>query len=247
MLSRLTWRLKAKKELFAGLDYRGVPVLAAYRHVEICPGKGWGLVVKLDEKEVLQPIWEGLFQSVLLVLAACAGGAALIGLVSQRISQPIEAMSGMAREVQAGDLDVRAAVTGPRELRILAETGNAMLDRMCDWGRDLEDQVRARTSELSSINASLEAEIAERTLTELALRESAAIQILFETAADAIFIIDAEPGSCGTIVSANPAAAQMHGYCLEELLKLRMDDLNTPHFARHVRDRIAAIYPWSAH
>jgi PAS domain S-box-containing protein len=235
---------QGQEGVVAANDYRGVPVLAAYRHIDIGPSAGWGLVVKLDENEVLRPIWEGLGHSLLLTLIAFVAGTFLIALVSKRISQPISSMSLMAGEVQRGNLDVRALVTGPKELRILAETGNAMLDQMCGWGRDLEDQVRERTSELSKTNSTLEAEIAERNQAEQALRESEErYRTLFESAADGIFIIEAEPGNCGAIISANQAAAQMHGYSLEELLRLRMQDLSAPRFAHRVSGRIAEITP----
>ncbi|MDT8317485.1 MAG: PAS domain S-box protein, partial [bacterium] len=61
-----------------GRDYRGVPVLAATRHVE---GSPWGLVAKIDVEEVLSPMKNRLafvvLSSVLLVLAS---GIAIIFL-----------------------------------------------------------------------------------------------------------------------------------------------------------------------
>jgi PAS domain S-box-containing protein len=52
---------------------------------------------------------------------------------------------------------------------------------------------------------------------------------LFESAGDAIFIIEAEGESLGNIVDANQAAADMHGYSIDELLKLNLiRDLDTP-------------------
>ena len=65
---------------------------------------------------------------------------------------------------------------------------------------------------------------------EEALRESEKrYQVLFENAADAIFLIEAEGEKLGDIVDANQAAAQMHGYSVEELLGLNLiRDLYTP-------------------
>jgi len=45
---------------------------------------------------------------------------------------------------------------------------------------------------------------------------------LFESAGDAIFIIEAEGENLGNIVDANQAAADMHGYCIDELLNLNL-------------------------
>ncbi len=53
-------------------------------------------------------------------------------------------------------------------------------------------------------------------------------RMLFESAGDAIFMLEAEGGGAGRIVSANRAAAHMHGYSVEELLGMKIQDLDTP-------------------
>lgn len=56
---------------------------------------------------------------------------------------------------------------------------------------------------------------------------------LFESAGDAIFIIEAEGANLGNIVDANQAAADMHGYSIDELLKLNLiRNLDTPEDAK---------------
>jgi two-component system sensor histidine kinase AtoS len=63
--------------------------------------------------------------------------------------------------------------------------------------------------------------------------------VLFESAGDAIFILEAAGANAGRIVSANQAAADMHGYTVEELLELKIQDLDTPEAAaespKHIR------------
>jgi two-component system sensor histidine kinase AtoS len=66
-------------------------------------------------------------------------------------------------------------------------------------------------------------------------------RILFEGAGDAIFILEAEGENVGRIVSANQAAADMHGYTVEELLELRITDLDTPETAAKNPERIRRI------
>lgn len=51
---------------------------------------------------------------------------------------------------------------------------------------------------------------------------------LFERAGDAIFVIDAEGEKKFHIMAANPAAANMHGYTVDELLGLKITDLDAP-------------------
>ena len=65
---------------------------------------------------------------------------------------------------------------------------------------------------------------------------------LFKSAGDAIFLVEAEGEEPGKIVDANPAAAEMHGYELEELLGLNLvKDLDAPDAARGAPERIARI------
>jgi PAS domain S-box-containing protein len=65
---------------------------------------------------------------------------------------------------------------------------------------------------------------------------------LFESAGDAIFMIEAEGENTGQIISANRAAADMHGYSVEELMELNLiKDIDTPDAARAAQKRIQRI------
>jgi PAS domain S-box-containing protein len=66
-------------------------------------------------------------------------------------------------------------------------------------------------------------------------------RMLFESAADAIFILEAEGEKTGKIMAANPAAAAMHGYTVDELLALNIADLDTPDAAKMVPERAQRI------
>jgi two-component system sensor histidine kinase AtoS len=66
-------------------------------------------------------------------------------------------------------------------------------------------------------------------------------RMLFESAGDAIFMLDAEGGNVGRIVSANRAAANMHGYTVEELVGMKIQDLDTPEAAAGSPERIRRI------
>jgi two-component system sensor histidine kinase AtoS len=64
---------------------------------------------------------------------------------------------------------------------------------------------------------------------------------LFESAEEAIFILDVEGEKAGRIVAANKAAAEMHDYTVDELLRLNIKDLDTPDAAQKVPDNIKRI------
>jgi PAS domain S-box-containing protein len=65
---------------------------------------------------------------------------------------------------------------------------------------------------------------------------------LFESAGDAIFIIEGEGERLGDIVDVNPAAARMHGYRVEEMLQLNLiRDLDAPDAAEEAPVRARRI------
>jgi two-component system cell cycle sensor histidine kinase/response regulator CckA len=70
-------------------------------------------------------------------------------------------------------------------------------------------------------------DITARTKAETLLRESEErYKMLFDSAPDAILIMEAEGEEAGQIVAANPAAAQMHGYTVSEILDLNITALD---------------------
>ena len=66
-------------------------------------------------------------------------------------------------------------------------------------------------------------------------------RMLFESAGDAIFILEAEGENVGRIVSANRAAAVMHGYSVEELIGMQIQELETSESASESPERIRRI------
>jgi PAS domain S-box-containing protein len=64
---------------------------------------------------------------------------------------------------------------------------------------------------------------------------------LFERARDSIMIIDIDGDNRGQIVAANRVAAEMHGYEMDELLALKISDLDTPDSAAKNPERIKHI------
>lgn len=109
---------------------------------------------------------------------------------------------------------------------------------------------RLKTGDLDSPVAGLKHEFAELATAfndmAIALRErlreitenERRYRLLFESAADAIFILDTEGDRPGKIVAANQAAATMHGYTVEEITMLHVQDIDTPDAALKTAGRI---------
>ncbi len=64
---------------------------------------------------------------------------------------------------------------------------------------------------------------------------------LFDVTPDAVFVIEIEEPNQGQILEANNAAAIMHGYTRDELLTMRIGDLDTPEGASHVSERLKRL------
>lgn len=89
-----------------------------------------------------------------------------------------------------------------------------------------------------SINSMLDSlESSEKELHESEER----YRLLFERAPDSIIIIGLEGAEAGRIISANRAAAEQHGYSVEELCQLGISDLNTEESNRIAGDLISRI------
>ena len=110
----------------AGIDYRGVPVLAAYRPVE---GTGWFLVAKLDQAEVLAPLralvlWVSL---VALVAIIAVGAAVLLLWRQQQRAYRVEMKARSMEAIEESERRFRAIVQTANDAIITADSaGNIM-------------------------------------------------------------------------------------------------------------------------
>ena len=140
-------------------DYRGVPVLAAYRPVGYCD---WGLVAKIDITEAYAPVTRLRLLSLLMTGAMLLIGVAAAYILARRFTRPILGMAHTAAEVAAGNLQARVTVKSRDELGTLADTFNHMTEQLAVSRNTLELRVQERTRELALANAGLETEIVER-------------------------------------------------------------------------------------
>ncbi len=162
----------------------------------------------------------------LLVLVGLSMGALLAGVVSLILLgastiRPLASLRASVEAIAAGDLDARAAVTGPNELASLARDFNDMVaarkraeDLLHGTYEELEERVRERTADLALANTQLRQEVAERKRAEDALRESEAkYRQIFENVRDVFFQTDAS----GIITEVSPSV-ERYGYARAQLV-----------------------------
>jgi PAS domain S-box-containing protein len=143
------------------LDYRNVPVFDAYAPLNI-HGLNWAIVSKMDEHEVLAPV----YRFRLLLLMGLGILAALIFLISyvfaRRFTRPINLLTNNLLEMaESGRYDQTIAVTTEDEMGLLVKSFNKM-----------SSQINIKTTELKEKQNELEQELTEREQIEHNLQEN---------------------------------------------------------------------------
>jgi len=123
---------------------------------------------------------------------------------------------------------------------MLAFMRNTVLDRLVVLNSTVRDislnrnimsrlAVREDGDELEELAVSINTMLDSLVASEQALRESEEhYRILFERAPDSIIILEAEGAEAGKIIAANRASAEQHGYTIDELCSMSVQDLNAP-------------------
>lgn len=135
-----------KEGIIEAEDYRGEPVLAAYRYIPVTQDWGWGMVVKRDRAEVFAPLRKEMVYSFSIGLAGIIIVSTLIIIISKSLTRPILSLSLAAKKIAEGDLDTRVQATTRDEVGHLATAFNVMAQRIQD-----------RSAELAAANKELEA------------------------------------------------------------------------------------------
>ncbi len=127
------------------VDYRGVPVLSAYRHI---PVLNWGLVAKQDLTEAFAPV-EKLKNRVILLIFFCITIVIAMGIsFTNRITQPILRLVQGAKAIASGNLDHRISIISENEVGLLAREFNHMAVKLKESYSNLEQKVEERTAQL---------------------------------------------------------------------------------------------------
>ena len=114
----------------------------------------WITYVSLDEAAVLTPISRLALERLAYMLVLMLVIVVITTLAARRIARPIQGISRTMASVDRGDIDARAPMAGPKELRHIARQLNTMLDlRLKAETKLRESEERYRTAFQTSPDA----------------------------------------------------------------------------------------------
>ncbi len=136
-----------EKEDGAGayLNYRGVPVLGAYRWLD---EREMALLAEMEREEALAPV-RRLALTIGLITVALAGLVVAVAYAATRqISAPILTLAETSTQMAAGDLSRTVEVRREDEIGTLARAFNSMATQLRTLIAGLEQRVAERTAAL---------------------------------------------------------------------------------------------------
>lgn len=119
-------------------------------------GTPWSAWVNFQEASFMEPAATLVRRMLPWTLAFILIGVVAIGLVSARITTPLEQMAKAAEAIASGDYSRRVPVIGENEIGRLGAAFNVMAARVGESRDALEERVKARTEELSQSREELD-------------------------------------------------------------------------------------------
>lgn len=142
------------------VDYRGHDVIAGYQSIH---SLGWVIIASTDTAVALAPVYNEQIKTTLIQLVGFALFIGFAIVVARLMTRPVVALSRAAEKVEAGDLGVRVVVKGSREMRRLASTFNAMVERLGGVLGRLRGEVTDSATKLSAAAEQLASATYEQT------------------------------------------------------------------------------------
>jgi nitrate/nitrite-specific signal transduction histidine kinase len=117
------------------------------------PGTNWGLIAVEDWSTLIRPSQGYRTLLIVLLVLGLLVPSMVVWFGVRRVTKPVQALTGAARKVAAGDFDHSVSITTHDELQELAEQFNSMSAQLRDSYAELDKRVAARTQELATLNA----------------------------------------------------------------------------------------------
>jgi diguanylate cyclase (GGDEF)-like protein/PAS domain S-box-containing protein len=116
------------------LDYRDTPVISAWRYL---PKLQWGMVVKIDEKEVYDAGQYLIDQIIIQVVISLIVVMLIAVLFADSLSRPVIRLLAATKKIAAGDLNHNVEVSSDDEIGKLSRSFNKMTKELKETHEDL--------------------------------------------------------------------------------------------------------------
>lgn len=146
--------LEGKSDARVFDDYRGVPVLSSYKPLNI-QDMHWVIMSEIDRDEAFAHVYD-LRRNIMIVFIGLFISIIFASIIiSRKIAKPIKQLTGKARELASGNLNVNIDVYGHDEIGVLSRSFRnmqhaikKMVDELHDINHNLEEKVKERTVEI---------------------------------------------------------------------------------------------------
>ena len=204
-------------------DYDGKEVIAAWSYI---PTLRWGIVAKLDLEEILIPIADLRFYSIIILFFVGLGVIAAIFTAIKHIVEPISMLTKGVKSFTSGDFKKDVEVDVDNEIGELSKTFNDMARSLTKsqqtiqkYAGELEEKVQIRTQEL---------EDAKDKMTETYKEMQGFVGLVDE------YIITSSTDLTGKITKVSKAFCDITGYSKEELIGNKHNIVRHPDMSSEV-------------
>ena len=198
-------------------DYRGKTVVASWSYI---PTLRWGAVAKIDLDEILQPINNLRFYSIIILFFVTIGIVAVIYVVLKHIVEPIEHLTNRVKRFASGDIKEQTTIEVDNEIGELSRNFNDMAKSLKSsqatiqkYANELELKVDQRTKQLQNTKDSL-------------INTNKKMQSYFDILNR--YVITSTTNPDGVIINVSGAFCQITGYSKEELIGKKHNIIRHP-------------------
>ena len=143
---------QGKRLVFPGSDWFNIRVSRSI----VSDGETLGSVyIGSDLPDARTRLYRGLSIGAGVMFVASVLAFLASWVLQALVSRPIQSLADVAREVSSGNYGVRAVWESSDELGVLTDAFNSMLEQIESRDRNLDGQVKARTSDLTRTNEEL--------------------------------------------------------------------------------------------
>ena len=157
-------------------DFRDREVLGVYTYI---PEMGWSLLAEIDQTEVFFPVVKMTYYLFLLTAIISVIGLSIAKFGYENTVVPIIKLQKSTKELMNGNLKHEIAIARKDEIGDLSQTFNLMTlnlkkswEKLEEYNKNLEEEVKEKTKDLTNVNEDLKLDIIKRKKTEKTLSQT---------------------------------------------------------------------------